>query len=202
MNPENQSNKLASVKSICIGLPIASVIIIYAARMWELGTKRSTIPGSVPEKLTLRLFILAGTVMLVSIVAEFFWRGESLRWATFLAGWGCALVSFRIRRQAMAALGPYWSLHVEIREHHPLIKAGPFRWMRHPTYFSMLLELVSGGLLLNAFYSLLIIPVLFVPVLLARLKLEEAALVDKFGEAYRAYQRTTPALFHKWPPSR
>ena len=115
-------------------------------------------------------------------------------------GWLCALGSFYIRRQAIAALGRFWSLHVEIRQHHQLVQIGPFRWLRHPTYFSMILELLSGALMFNARYSLLIVPLLFIPALLLRLRLEEAALIEKFGDAYRAYQKSTPAIIpYKWP---
>jgi protein-S-isoprenylcysteine O-methyltransferase Ste14 len=38
-------------------------------------------------------------------------------------------------------------------------------------------------------------PFIFVPALLLRLKLEEAALLEKFGASYRQYQRETPAIF-------
>ena len=107
----------------------------------------------------------------------------------------CAAASVVIRRQAIAALGKFWSLHVEIRESHRFVQAGPFRWMRHPTYFSMILELASIGLILNSPWTFLVVNLIFVPTLLLRLRLEEAALVEKFGETYRTYQRTTPALF-------
>ena len=56
------------------------------------------------------------------------------------------------------------------------------------------------GFILNARYSFLLIPLIFVPALVLRLKLEEAALLQKFGETYRAYQKTTPAIFPiRWP---
>jgi protein-S-isoprenylcysteine O-methyltransferase Ste14 len=112
-----------------------------------------------------------------------------------VAGWVCAATSFAIRRQAIAALGRFWSLHVEIRKDHELVKDGPFRWVRHPTYLSMVLELLAGGLILNAWYSLIGVSLLFVPTLLVRIQIEEAALVAKFGDAYQNYQRSTPALF-------
>jgi protein-S-isoprenylcysteine O-methyltransferase Ste14 len=36
-----------------------------------------------------------------------------------------------------------------------------------------------------------------------RLKLEETALVEKFGPAYQDYQRQTPAIFpYKWPATK
>ncbi len=182
-------------------LPIISVIVIFLSRMVELGKKRPTIAGPVTENLTFRLFVLIGALMLGCGLLEhvFLWH-RRIVWPAFVAGWLCAVISFLLRRRAISALGKFWSLHVEIRENHQFVQSGPFRWMRHPTYFSMILELLSGGLILGAWFSLLIIPILFFPVLAWRLKLEERALVEKFGDAYRLYQRTTPSLVPiKWP---
>src|SRR5258708_6283123 len=124
-------------------LPIISVIAIFLSRMVELGKKRPTISGPVKENLTLRLFVLVGTLMLVASGVEYFLlREHALVWPTFLAGWVCAAISFVLRRRAIAALGQFWSLHVEIRQNHEFVQSGPFACMRHPTYFSMILELL------------------------------------------------------------
>lgn len=181
-------------------LPIVSAVIVYAARMSEVGANRGTIPGKVVERGTLRWFVGIGSFMVVGGLAEFFWRGPTVHWPLFAAGWACALASFGVRRAAISALGKFWSLHVEIREEHRFVRSGPFRWMRHPTYFSMVLELASAALLLNAPITAAVCLVFFVPALRQRLKLEERALVEKFGSAYAQYQRSTPALFpYKWP---
>lgn len=182
-------------------LPIISVVAIFLSRMVELGKKRATIPGPVKENLTFRLFVLIGALMLAcGILEHIFLRHRQIVWTAFAAGWLCAIISFLLRRRAISALGQFWSLHVEIRENHQFVQSGPFRWMRHPTYFSMILELLSGGLILAAWFSLLIIPLFFLPVLAWRLCLEEKALVEKFGDSYRSYQKTTPALLPiKWP---
>lgn len=188
------------MKLVEVLLPIASALLIYVLRLAELRAKRDTVAGRVKENVTLRLFMVCGVLMLACSLAEFLWRSQRLTWPNMALGWFCAASSFVIRRRAIAALGPFWSLHVEIRENHQFVRTGPFRWMRHPTYFSMILELLSVGLILNAAYSLLIIPFGLGPVLLWRLKLEETALVEKFGDTYREYQRTTPALVpYKWP---
>ena len=181
--------------SIAVWLPIVSVVAVYVGRVMELRTRRDTVPGAIAETLTLRLFLLAGALMLTGSLVEYYRRGEGLRWWSFLTGWACAVASFVIRWRAIAALGKFWSLHVEIRADHQFVQSGPFRWMRHPTYFSMILELVLVGLILNVYYSLLAVSFLFVPTLLLRIKLEEALLVEKFGDTYRDYQKTTPALF-------
>jgi protein-S-isoprenylcysteine O-methyltransferase Ste14 len=143
---------------------------------------------------------LAGTVMLAGSIGEFLWRGETLRWPTFIAGWICAVLSLGLRRWAIAALGQYWSLHVEIRKDHRFVQSGPFRWMRHPTYCSMVMELLALGLILNAIYVIPVVAAIFIPTMRVRLRLEEDALIEKFGDAYLAYRRRTPALFpYKYP---
>jgi protein-S-isoprenylcysteine O-methyltransferase Ste14 len=191
------------MNSIQVILPVASVGVIYLARMLELGTKRDTIRGPVRERLTLRLFMLAGTLMVIGSLVEFFGRHLTLNWWTFATGWLCAAASVAIRRQAIAALGKFWSLHVEIRENHQFVQSGPFRWVRHPTYFSMILELLAFGLITNAAYTIAVVAIIFVPTLFFRIRMEETALVAKLGDAYRNYQMHTPALFpYKLPQAK
>lgn len=180
-------------------LPIVSVLAIYLVRLKELGTKRDVIAGKIRENLTLRLFLVAGSVIFFASMAEYWFLRRVISWPLFTLGWVCGIASFAIRRRAIAALGRFWSLHVEIRENHEFVRSGPFRFVRHPAYFSMVLELLALALICNALFTLVLIPLLFVPVLIMRIRLEEAALVEKFGPAYQEYQRTTPALFPlKW----
>ncbi|NBV20846.1 MAG: isoprenylcysteine carboxylmethyltransferase family protein [Proteobacteria bacterium] len=177
-----------------IWLPVCSVLGIYLARMVELRAKRNTLPGQVRETRTLTWFITTGTLMLVGALGEFYWRKAEWNPTLFGLGWACALASIGIRRSAITALGQFWSLHVEIRETHQFVRTGPFRWMRHPTYFSMILELLSAAFILQAPATLMVVTLFFVPALVERVRLEETALVEKFGEAYRAYQQSTPAV--------
>jgi protein-S-isoprenylcysteine O-methyltransferase Ste14 len=177
-------------------LPPASAAFFYLMRLLEMGTNRRVIPGQIHEKSTLRFFIAIGTLVFCASVAEYvLLRNGRIFWPLFAVGWVVGLASVWIRRMAIAALGRFWSLHVEIREEHEFVQNGPFRFVRHPAYFSMLLELLSVPLICGAYFSLLAIPLFFVPALLRRIRIEEAALVDKFGEPYREYQRTKPALF-------
>jgi len=174
-------------------VPIASAVAIYWARIRELKTIRNTVKGEVRENLTLRLFIAVGSLMLVGSIAEQVWFRRPLSMPLLVGGWLVALSSFWLRRRAIRELGKMWSLHVEIREQHQLVVSGPYRWVRHPAYTSMVLELASFGLLLQSFYTSVLVLLLFVPTLVLRIKIEEAALREQVA-GYSEYQRSTPAL--------
>jgi len=161
----------------------------------ELRTRRQTISGAIRENLTLRLFISLGTVMLTGSMVEYFIQGKTVSWIFFGLGWAVALFSFYLRRQAIAALGRFWSLHVEIRDTHELVREGPFRWVRHPAYSSMILEILSIALLMRSWWTALVVFAAFLPTLAARIRIEEKALIEKFGDRYIEFKRTTPALF-------
>ena len=178
---------------IVLILPIASALVIYWARIREIRTIRDTVKGEVRENLTLRLFIAVGSLMLIGSIAEQLWFRPALSLPLFASGWAIALSSFWLRRRAIRELGKMWSLHVEIREQHQLVMSGPYRWVRHPAYTSMVLELASFGLLLQSRYTSALVAVLFIPTLILRIRIEEAALSEQVA-GYSEYQRNTPAL--------
>ncbi len=181
-------------------VPILIALAVYVLRLVEISRKRATVPGKVQESLTLRLFVLVGTIMTFGSMLEYVVRGGGFSRIALVCGIVCAIASFKLRWSAIAALGKFWSLHVEIRENHEFVQNGPFRFVRHPTYFSMILELLAFGLICSAWWMLAVIPFLFVPALILRLRLEEPALIEKFGDAYRDYQRRVPMLLpYKWP---
>jgi protein-S-isoprenylcysteine O-methyltransferase Ste14 len=175
-------------------IPIATVAVLYAARIAEVLTKRDVIPGKKIETITFKLFMVCGVLTVVGGIAEFIVRRSSLWWPTFIAGLLLSMASFALRRAAIRALGRFWSLHVEMREEHRLVTSGPFAYMRHPAYFSMILELLSVGLILTAWFTLTVSFAIFIPTLIARILIEERGLLEKFGDPYREYRRTTSAV--------
>jgi len=184
------------MKSIIhVWLPPVAALALYLARVIELRTRRQLVAGKVRENLTLRLFVAIGTVMIVASLTEYFLLRHVVSWVFFGLGLAVALFSFYVRRSAIAALGRFWSLHVEIRENHELVRDGPFRWVRHPAYSSMILEILSLALILQAWWSALLVYAAFLPTLFARIRIEEKALIEKFGDKYIEFKKTTPALF-------
>jgi protein-S-isoprenylcysteine O-methyltransferase Ste14 len=71
-----------------------------------------------------------------------------------------------------------------------LVTTGPYRWIRHPMYSAALLLVIAAALLTANAVVALGGAGMFA-LLAARSGLEEARLVQKFGDDYRAYQRRT-----------
>jgi protein-S-isoprenylcysteine O-methyltransferase Ste14 len=183
-------------------IPVIIAIALFLARALELRAKRDVISGRVLENASFLIFVLIGIVMLFGSVTEYLISGRPFSWPFILGGLVVSFFSIWLRHRAIRALGKFWSLHVEIREEHEFIQFGPYSWVRHPTYLSMILELIAVALILKAIVMGIVIFLLFIPALVYRLRLEEAALVSKFGEAYREYCRRVPALIPYKPPRR
>jgi protein-S-isoprenylcysteine O-methyltransferase Ste14 len=94
---------------------------------------------------------------------------------------------------ARVYLGRNWSSAPTIKEHHQLIRGGPYRFVRHPIYTGILLAMV-GTFLANgkARGALAVVLVWFAWTVKSRM--EEEFMVRTFGAEYEEYRRTTGAL--------
>jgi protein-S-isoprenylcysteine O-methyltransferase Ste14 len=91
-------------------------------------------------------------------------------------------------------LGRNWSISLEVRKHHTLIKTGVYRLIRHPMYSSFLLLGLSQMLLLPNWLagpSGLIGTTLLIVFRVGR---EEHMMLQTIGDEYRAYIATTKRL--------
>ncbi|MCZ6835853.1 MAG: isoprenylcysteine carboxylmethyltransferase family protein, partial [Planctomycetota bacterium] len=89
------------------------------------------------------------------------------------------------------------------RDDATLVTSGPYRFIRHPMYSFGLILFLSISLLSSSWFLALSGFVGFT-LLALRTRVEERRLVEKFGEDYRHYQRTTgqflPRLFSSASP--
>src|SRR5438105_1784780 len=71
-----------------------------------------------------------------------------------------------------------------------LVTSGPYRWLRHPMYCAALL-LVTAATLFTSNAVVGLGGIAMFALLAARSRIEERRLIEKFGDAYRNYQRRT-----------
>jgi protein-S-isoprenylcysteine O-methyltransferase Ste14 len=115
---------------------------------------------------------------------------SSLAIPTWLRWVGVALVG-------CSGLLLVWTFHhlgrnltdtVVTRKDHTLVTSGPYRYVRHPFYLSFALGVLGGGLAVANWFMLLagVLPFGF---LVARTRIEEEKLVQRFGPEYQDYMR-------------
>lgn len=81
-----------------------------------------------------------------------------------------------LRFWSLASLGRYWSTRVYVVPGHPLVKRGPYRWLRHPNYLAVAAELASLPLIFRASLTALTVSITNLAVLTLRVRVEEEAL--------------------------
>ncbi len=157
-----------AVYSIASGIVLLVVILL-----WQRSTQTVITPSGL-----LRWLLRA--VSFFSVLG-FYWGVKSLR---LFDPFGLRPIFNRLRGKSPMPM--------------PITVAGPYRWVRHPLYFFMILliwscpDLTTDRLLFNLLWTgWIVIGSYF----------EEIDLVAEFGDAYRKYQRDVPMLVPllKWP---
>lgn len=115
---------------------------------------------------------------------------------------GCAimLAALWLFWRSHADLGENFSMSLEIRKEHQLIRRGVYRLIRHPMYASIWLFGIAQALLLPNWAAGFSAMVAFTPLYFLRTPREEKMLKEVFGEAYAEYMRQTGRVFprFKW----
>jgi protein-S-isoprenylcysteine O-methyltransferase Ste14 len=118
------------------------------------------------------------------------WMLPASRHREFFAG-GMLLVVLGslLRRYCWRTLGEYFTGDVQARLGQPVIRSGPYRLVRHPSYTGGLMMNAGVGFALCSTLSLTLLTVTAVATYVYRVRIEEHALVETLGEPYRAYMR-------------
>jgi protein-S-isoprenylcysteine O-methyltransferase Ste14 len=97
-----------------------------------------------------------------------------------------------------ADLGQNWSVTLELRKDHQLVRQGVYRAIRHPMYASIWLWSLAQGLLLENWLAGWYPLPTFALMYFIRTPREEQMMCEHFGEDYRDYMRETGRLFPRW----
>jgi protein-S-isoprenylcysteine O-methyltransferase Ste14 len=115
-------------------------------------------------------------------------------WAPLVLGELVFIAGLILRFWAVLTLGRFFKITVSIQEGHRVIRSGPYRLLRHPSYSGVLLALLGLSLALGTWLGLLAVIVLPLIGVLIRIRVEEAALIDALGSDYVSYAEKTRRL--------
>ncbi|WMJ15271.1 isoprenylcysteine carboxylmethyltransferase family protein [Geobacillus proteiniphilus] len=101
-----------------------------------------------------------------------------------------------LRVWTILSLGRFWNTKILIVPNGQVVKKGPYRWLRHPNYVVVALEIALLPLLFQAPITALVFSLLNAFLLSIRIAVEERALaaLTDYREVFRARPRFLPRL--------
>ncbi|PRO65588.1 methyltransferase family protein [Alkalicoccus urumqiensis] len=167
---------MLDVLFIAASLIWVAEFIFFRSRAGSEGTERRSFPW---------IFLAVAAVVGISILSRE--SGMMLFPVPFLPWAGLILYIFGIflRYWGIRELGSQFTRDVEYTGEDRLVSSGPFRRLRHPLYTGLLSIVAGFALFMSSAAGFLLTLVLFLPLLLNRIRSEEQLLIRSFGEEYR-----------------
>lgn len=105
---------------------------------------------------------------------------------------GVALAAQGLRYWAITTLGPRWNTRVIVLPEAEPVTGGPYRFVRHPNYVAVVLELLVLPLVHGAWLTALVFTVGNALLLRVRVRVEEAALGRHYATSFANTPRMLP----------
>jgi protein-S-isoprenylcysteine O-methyltransferase Ste14 len=94
---------------------------------------------------------------------------------------------------SMRELGRNWSGEISIKQHHRLVRSGPYARLRHPMYTALMVMAIGTAIVSNQLHAVFGV-VLMAYAYVRKIGLEERWMREEFGAAYDEYRRASWAL--------
>ncbi len=121
------------------------------------------------------------------------WRYGSYGWNDLWLIWLVLLAAAQILRLwAILALGRRWNTRIIVVQQMKLVTRGPYRFIRHPNYVAIIIELIAIPTLCGAYFTAVIFSLANAWILARRIPQEERALQQCSGNALPPLPRFLP----------
>jgi protein-S-isoprenylcysteine O-methyltransferase Ste14 len=107
----------------------------------------------------------------------------------FVAGVAMIFLGSLLRRYSWRTLGQYFTGDVKARADQPVIRTGPYRFVRHPGYTAGMMMFIGIGLALGSWVSFVLLTIASIVTYWYRVTVEERVLLDTIGEPYASFMK-------------
>ncbi len=171
----------------------------YRARTGTLRARPTALEGAMPAyRAIVKVPWLMLLVVWLAAPQWLQWSMPGVPWAVPWLGVGFLAASLGLLTWVHHTLGDNFSPTLRVKPGQELVTHGPYRYIRHPMYAAVFLSVIGVCLVTSSWVVALISIPGIVPALAKRMSREEAMMVGRFGEAYRAYMRHTGRVLPKF----
>ena len=120
--------------------------------------------------------VILHAALLIAPVIEVLVKGEV---ASAGVWWSCLvllILAQGLRFASIRSLGEAWNARAILLPEHEMVSSGPYRWVRHPNYLAVLIEIIAIPAMGGAWISLSLLVIPHVIVLTRRISGEERLL--------------------------
>jgi methyltransferase len=177
-------------------LYLGFLALLAAERLFELALSRRNAAralargGRESGRLHFPLLVALHTGFLISCALESAVRPfpGALGWMALLV----ALLAQALRYWAVSSLGDRWNVRVIVVPGEAPVQRGPYRFVRHPNYAAVVLEMLAVPLIHGCWWTAAVFSALHAVVLRVRIRAEEAALGAAWKSAFAGRPRFLP----------
>lgn len=127
------------------------------------------------------------------------WLVRVETWATiswypvliFSLGIALVVVGVVFRWYSIRVLGKYFSVQLAVQPDQTVMKDGPYRLIRHPSYTGSLITMLGLGMAFTNWLCLVSVPLIVFIGFNYRANVEEQMLIAALGDSYREYMKHT-----------
>jgi protein-S-isoprenylcysteine O-methyltransferase Ste14 len=183
MNPYFDTSHLAGALLL---VPVLAWGVMEASHFGN-GREGATKVGGAGRRFAAWPFLIAASAVLY--LAPHLVPAAAIRpgAVAFAIGLVILLTGLVLRGWSILTLGEYFTVTVKVSADQPVITAGPYQVLRHPSYTGLLLVMTGIGLASANWAGAAGMTVLTLAGILWRIHAEERALLTTLGDPYRAY---------------
>ena len=158
------------------------IAVVAIQRLWELGVSKRH-QRALKARGAIELgaghypwMVALHTTFLLSCVAEVWFLDRPLRplvAAVAMLVLGAALT---LRWWTLTTLGDRWTTRVMVVPGEDLVTTGPYRWLRHPNYLAVVMEIAAIPMVHLAWLTATVFSLANLVLLSKRIRVEERAL--------------------------
>lgn len=184
------------------GLYVALIALVAVERLFELRlSQRHAAQAFAAGAFEVgrghyRVMTVFHTVFLAACVGEVWACARPFPGAPGWLALAGALLAQALRYWAISALGPRWNTRIIVLPDAAPVTAGPYRFLRHPNYLAVVVELACLPLVHGAWVTAAVFSLGNAALLFVRIRAEEAAMGAPYASAFAGRNRFVPGGPH------